>query len=112
MAAVIRHGKRTEEVEVEHEHRLRLVERAARDTAWDWDLVTGELTWTDAIESVFGYAPEDVDSAIQWWLERVHPDSRDRVAADLFRLVKRGGTRWTDEYRFRRRDGTYAFVFD
>lgn len=112
MAAVIRHGRRTDEDDAEREQRLRLIESAARDTGWDWNLVTGELTWTDAIESVFGYAPEEVDSSIQWWLDRVHPDSRDRVAADLFRLMKRGGSRWTDEYRFRRRDGTYAVVFD
>lgn len=112
MAAVVRHGVRTEEVGRETEERSRLLELAARDAAWDWNLVTGEVTWTEAVQTVFGYAPEEIGASIDWWLERVHPQSRDRVASDLFRLVKRGGAHWADEYPFRRRDGSYVLVFD
>jgi signal transduction histidine kinase/PAS domain-containing protein len=103
---------RTEEVPRESEERLRLIERAARDAAWDWNLVTGEVTWTAAVQSVFGYSPEEIEPTINWWLERVHPLSRDRVGANLFRLVKGGGSEWADEYPFRRRDGSYVLVFN
>jgi PAS domain S-box-containing protein len=112
MSAVVRRRVRTEEVGRESEERTRLIECAARDASWDWNLVTGEVTWTDAIQSAFGYPPEDVDPSIEWWLDRIHPESRDRVAADLFREVKRGGSHWVDEYRFQRHDGSYALVFD
>src|SRR3954452_14287816 len=112
MTAIVRRNRRTEEVPSASDERARLIERATHDVAWDWNLVTGEVTWTAAIESVFRYLPEQVEPSIDWWLDRVHRQCRDRVASDLFRVVKRGGVHWAEEYPFRRGDGSWALVFD
>src|SRR5207247_1094769 len=43
---------------------------------------------------------------------RLHPDDRGRVGASIDDLIGSGGSVWSAEYRFRRRDGRYATVID
>jgi PAS domain S-box-containing protein len=42
----------------------------------------------------------------------VHPDDKDRVVGGIHKIIDRGGKNWSGEYRFRRKDGSYAIVFD
>jgi PAS domain S-box-containing protein len=92
--------------------RYRLLERATNDTIWEWDLVTGEGSWNEGIQTMFGYAPGEVEPTHEWWAERVHPDDRERVEARTRAAVEHGLEAWTEEYRFRRADGSYATVLD
>jgi PAS domain S-box-containing protein len=94
------------------EERLRLATRATNDAIWDWDLVTDHVLWNEALEDAYGWAPETVEPTGGWWLERVHPEDRARVEADIRGVIDRGGDDWRHEYRFRRADGSYAEVFD
>ena len=61
----------------------------------------------------FGYASEDVLPDSQWWRDRIHPEDRDRACNSMDNAIAnpRSGS-WTCEYRFQRRDGTYAEVCD
>ncbi|WP_166207068.1 bifunctional diguanylate cyclase/phosphodiesterase [Cognatiluteimonas telluris] len=90
----------------------RLVQRATNDAIWDWDLVTGALSWNDAIHTLFGYRPGDVRSAVDWWQDNIHPDDVAEVLAGIERLRAEGRTFWSHEYRFRRHDGSYAYVLN
>jgi PAS domain S-box-containing protein len=65
---------------------------------------------SDNIKRVFGYEPHEYLEAPTFWLERVHPDDVSRVMADFHRLYDTGEHR--QEYRFRRKDGTYVWVDD
>lgn len=67
------------------------------------------ISWiSDNVWEIFGYPPE-VAVGTEWWLSCIHPDDRERVMAqtraDLF---SRG--RCTEEYRFRRADGSYRWT--
>lgn len=42
--------------------RLQLAQAAGLISAWDWDLATGEIVWTES-ELTYGRAPEDVNTA-------------------------------------------------
>ena len=42
----------------------------------------------------------------------MHPDDSERVTNDIHRHIESGRHNWTDEYRFRRSDGSYASVID
>jgi diguanylate cyclase (GGDEF)-like protein/PAS domain S-box-containing protein len=79
---------------------------------WDWDLATNEIWWNENIISVFGYSPRDTLTGHTAWYERIHADDRDRVVQGIFGVIEGGGDTWTDEYRFRRKDGSYARVLD
>ncbi len=94
------------------EERLRLATRATNDAIWDWDLVRDQVFWNEALEAAYGWTPETVRPTGAWWLERIHPDDRARVEADIRSVIEGAGDDWRHEYRFRRADGSYAEVFD
>jgi PAS domain S-box-containing protein len=94
------------------EERYRLVALATNDVIWDWDVETGALVWNDAVAPVFRYAPEDVEQSVDWWRTRIHPEDAERVVTSIHEVVAHGESGWSEEYRFRRGDGTYAEVFD
>lgn len=64
-----------------------------------------------AIEEVLGIGEADREMSVRGWLERVHPEDRDKVAATLrARDEKRGASL---EYRLRKAsDGSYIHVLD
>ena len=49
---------------------------------------------------------------IESWTARIHGGDRARVTIGIQALIDSGKQAWSDEYRFRRRDGSYAYVFD
>lgn len=99
------------EVRRAHE-RYALVARATNDVIWDWDAEHGTIIWNDALQAMFGYAPDQIDNRLQWWDSHLHPDDRERVVNGINRIIEQGGSSWTDEYRFERADGTFTEVLD
>jgi PAS domain S-box-containing protein len=94
------------------DERLRFVARAITDVVWDWDIKTSALVWNDAVETVFGHKQSEIYPEVQWWFDHMHPDDRERVIAGVYGVLDHGGTSWSDHYRYRRADGTYANVSD
>jgi diguanylate cyclase (GGDEF)-like protein/PAS domain S-box-containing protein len=94
------------------EQRFRLVVRATSDAVWDWDIVTGSLWWSDSFFNLFGYGQGDISPTIQAWESLVHPDDLHRVMDGLEQALRSPQEEWQDNYRFRRRDGSYAEVQD
>jgi two-component system CheB/CheR fusion protein len=97
-----------------NEERYRLAAKAARDVIWDWDIIKGEQRWNEAGIPLFGWS--DIVSTPQstsWWLERIHPEDRQRVNDGIHAAVADvSRTHWDAEYRFRKADGAYATVLD
>jgi PAS domain S-box-containing protein len=84
-------------------------ERDARAALWNWDLANGRMEWNDRLKTLFGYAEVATDAA--WRVNRIHPEDRDRVEASLQRAtIANLGEVWSDQYRFRQADGSYAAV--
>jgi two-component system sensor histidine kinase UhpB len=94
------------------EERLRMINLATNDAVWDWDLVSNALWVGRGFETQFWYTREEIEPGIEAWSNRLHPDDRERVVASIQAAIASGNTVWSAEYRFRRRDGSYADVFD
>ncbi len=62
------------------EERLRLALRAASAGVWSMDLERGEIFWSEEFRRLYGIE-RDTPAQLETWLERVHPEDRDRVAA-------------------------------
>lgn len=92
--------------------RFELAARAASDALWDWNLVTNEIWWGDGFQTLFGHAPADLEPSIISWTNRIHPEDKERAVAGIHKVIDGGGEAWSDEYRFQRKDGTYAHIFD
>ena len=83
--------------------------RAARAAIWHWDLASGRVEWDERLKALFGYAEMVTDAA--WREHRIHPEDRDRVTLSLERAtIVNHGALWSDQYRFRQADGSYATV--
>jgi PAS domain S-box-containing protein len=94
--------------------RYRLANKATNDVIWDWDIAQDTQRWNEAGTAVFGWT-EIVKRPVSanWWVERVHPDDRQRVHESFLRVVDSPELEvWRDEYRFRKADGSYAAVMD
>jgi PAS domain S-box-containing protein len=96
----------------ESEERYRLLNLATNDAVWDWDVARGTLWWNESVQHLFGYAATEVANELSWWSNRVHPDDRQRVHDSLQHAADTGGIGWREDYRFQRRDGTYADIQD
>jgi PAS domain S-box-containing protein len=94
------------------DERFRFVARATNDVIWDWDIKTNALVWNDSVEHVFGHRQNKIYPEIEWWYDHIHPEDRERVIAGIHGVIDHGGTSWSDSYRYRRGDGTYANVAD
>ncbi|MEO8089037.1 MAG: PAS domain S-box protein [Gemmatimonadales bacterium] len=96
----------------ESEERHRLLAKASKEAIWDWDLVSDRLIWDKEAGLLLDYPPSDLGDTVSWWYERIHAGDRERVLASLNTAIAAGSDVWTDEYRFRRADGSFAVVQD
>jgi PAS domain S-box-containing protein len=93
------------------EERYQLVGLATNDIIYDWDFIEGRITRNQALR-VLGYSPTEIPCTFEWYAERVHPDDGARVGASLERFLEGDDLFWTQNYRFRRVDGSYAHIYD
>jgi PAS domain-containing protein len=48
--------------------------RAVQVTFWEWEIQSGRLSWSDAIDSLLGYEPGTFPRTIQAWEGIIHPE--------------------------------------
>ena len=107
----ITESKRSKEALENSEERYRLVAQATKETIWDSDILADRQTWNGASEDMLGIS-ESVQTDGAWWEDHIHPADRERVTSSIETVLKTGERMWSDEYRFRRTDGTYLTVVD
>lgn len=104
--------KLAEEQLHQSEERFQILARATTDVVWDWDLLTDQVWWNENVQILFGYPPEVSRNNTNWWYECIHPDDRQRIIADIHAVIDSKQQFWSNEYRFCRADGSYAYIFD
>ena len=92
--------------------RFEIVARATNDVVYDWNLVTDQLWWNENFRTVFGYESHEVGAYVDAWTSRIHPEDIEFVKGDVRASIDGGYKSWSGEYRLRRKDGSYAVVFD
>ena len=91
--------------------RLRAFVDSVFDAYYDWHVQTGYNEWSGQMDVLLGLEPGSMPRTFDTWLERLHPEDRDRVHEDNLRVAEQGGV-FEGEYRMRRGDGTYIWVHD
>jgi PAS domain S-box-containing protein len=104
--------KRAEAALRESEARFQVVSQATNDVVWDWNLEAGTLWWSPSFRDEFGYDPAGLEPGLESWTSRLHPADKERVEHGIHAVIDRGERLWSDEYRFRRQDGSFAFIYD
>ncbi|MGK3999905.1 PAS domain-containing protein [Sorangium sp. So ce1024] len=92
--------------------RYRLLARATKESIWDWDIRADQVERNETFYELFRYTPEQADPSGWWWIGRIVPEDRDRVARDLEQLTHGDVDSWSAQYRVVRGDGSIARVID
>ncbi|MFK7746011.1 MAG: PAS domain-containing protein [Roseobacter sp.] len=94
------------------EERFRLVAGASSDVIWDCDLQSGEMWWNEQLLNVFGYDAADFNDKLTWWDANIHPDEQVEILQRMQSIIDGNDTAWELKYRFKKVDGSYAYVHD
>jgi PAS domain S-box-containing protein len=71
-------------------HDLKLALEASQAGTWIWQLGTNNITWDATNCALFGLTPGEFKGTYEAFLERVHPDDRERVTQDMKRCIEQG----------------------
>jgi len=94
--------------------RYELVTKAMTNEAiWDLDIVNGWVTRSEVYTKLFGYHNLQEKTDMGFWEDHIHPADRGRVTTSIHAFLNQKETaHWYCEYRFRRSDGSYAYIID
>lgn len=109
----IHERKKAEQEIISNNERFNLVAKATNDLIWEWDIIFNKRYRLGApFFERLGYTSEEIKN-LNNWIEYIHPEDVDRVENKrnhIFENTKE--TYWEDQYRFKKADGTYAYVYD
>lgn len=95
----------------ESESRWHFALEAARQGVWDHDARSGRMFYSPMWRAMRGIpADEPIDDRQEVWLERLHPDDRDRIRGTVGRQNRGEDGFDILEYRERHRDGRYIWI--
>jgi two-component system CheB/CheR fusion protein len=72
------------------EQRLALALAAGHMGAWEWDVASGRVRWSEQLEAIHGLAPGTFRGTFEAFRELVHPGDLARVLEAIERSVKEG----------------------
>jgi diguanylate cyclase (GGDEF)-like protein/PAS domain S-box-containing protein len=104
--------KQAEEALQQSEERFKLMAWATKDAVWDWNLKTNQIWWGEGLQKIFHFPSEITQTNGEWRVEHIHAEDRDKVHRTINEALESGMEFWSKEYRFQRKDGTYADIMD
>ena len=85
-------------------------QRLARLGSWGWDLVTGDVRWSDETFRILGLAPDAIKPTFDAFLRAVHPDDRKLVDRTVHDAIRRSVS-FSFQHRVRTPDGDERTVY-
>lgn len=70
------------------EERFQLSAEIGRTGTWDWNIASGDMIWSRSHYEILGYQPDEVAPGYPAWLDRVHPDDRPQIEAEIPRCMR------------------------
>ncbi|WP_347157317.1 PAS domain-containing protein [Pontibacter chitinilyticus] len=89
---------------------LSLLQDAVSAVHWEHDLVHDTINWGNGVAAILGYTPEEMGTSLESWTARIHPDDLQKTVTSLLKAI--GNKMWSEEYRFRKASGAYAYMLD
>ncbi|WP_395671319.1 PAS domain-containing protein [Phenylobacterium sp.] len=92
------------------EERLRSAVQVGRLGLWDWNVLTGEVHWSDEHFRMEGYRVGEVRPSYEAWSARIHPDDRPR-AEEALRRAMAAHEEYVQEFRVVHPDGSVHWLY-
>ena len=91
---------------------FRTLARATNDAVGSWNVKDGTLRWRCGLESLLGRRASAKAGKIAFWLDRIHPEDRQRIQESIHQALAGPEENWTGEYRFRHEDGRWMHILE
>ena len=85
------------------------MQRAAGIGAWERNLETGEVRWSDGQYAIFGMDPGSILPNDSFFIDSVHPEDRKKINAFYHRVLSQGIV-VGEEFRIVRADGAVRYL--
>jgi PAS domain S-box-containing protein len=92
--------------------RFEYAAEATSDIIWDWNLDSNSVYYSNNMQKLLGHSVGMSYDNLPFYFENVHPDDRERVMLYPEQVKYGKMTHWTQEYRFRKANGEYAWLLD
>ena len=77
---------------------------------WDWDIRSNKVLYSARMTEILGYDENELDSTLETWKSRLHPDDREHVLEALQNCLMAITPSFHAEYRIQNKDGDYIWV--
>ncbi|MDP3540305.1 MAG: PAS domain S-box protein [Azonexus sp.] len=104
--------KKAEQLQLESQQRLEVALLGARLGMWDWHRPSGKISFDRRWAEMLGETPEQLESDVNIWASRIHPDDWPIINASMARLQQATGDAFETEYRMRHKNGHWVWILD
>ncbi|MHB8843951.1 MAG: PAS domain S-box protein [Nitrospirota bacterium] len=108
-AGVRREKRQKEAALLKSEANLKKAEQIAMLGNWEWNILTGELTWSDEVYRIYGMDPARDTPSLDVVVRTVAPEDRDRFVSAVDDAVRHGKP-FEGEYRMIGLDGAVRYT--
>ena len=112
------HTDITEKKNSEHKikqsnERFELIGKATSDAIWEFDPVTKQAWGNEMHQRLYGLSLTDTVPTHEMWVQKLHPDEREKTVEDLQHTLDSDKNVWIAEYRFQMPDEkNYYTIYD
>jgi PAS domain S-box-containing protein len=104
------HAEKEAAQRMDSEHRLHVAVAAGHMGAWNWDMATGIVHWSEELERMHGVAPGVFTGTLDEVLSFVHPLDLERFRRNLEHSLSSPSSDYELEYRIMRPDGACRWL--
>lgn len=96
----------------EAEERWRFALEGAGDGVWDWNIQTGEVNFSRRLRQMLGFNEDEMQDRLDEWRQRIYPEQRAGVTADLQGYFDGSAPSYASEYRLQCKNGDWKWILD
>ena len=100
--------KQAEDALRDSEERLALAVKGTDDGLWDWNVLTGTISYSLRYKELLGYAEDEFPPLFASWASRLHPEDRSRTMAALRAHLERREP-YDFEFQLQTKGGVYRW---
>ena len=109
IARDITERRQNEEILLENQMMLSLAMQSSRMGAWEEDIATGVVLWSEELEEIFGLEKNAFGQTTEALYELIHEDDRQRMRAEVERAINEHRD-YTIEFRFYHAGGSIRWM--
>ncbi|MDB9496480.1 PAS domain-containing protein [Spirulina major CS-329] len=85
-------------------------QKIAHVGSWEWNILTGRVTWSDEIFRIYGLPIEQTPPSFDEQAQHIHPDDRQRFYTTLYNTIYREDP-YSLEFRILRPDQSIRYIY-